>query len=120
MATLDLMRLVDDARDELIALCAALVQIRTINTGVMPTGNETPAAELLHRTLASDGIAAEVIKSAPTRGNIVAALARSAWPAAAPALVAHRCRAGRGRGPVALSSVQRHSPRRSYLGSRRG
>jgi acetylornithine deacetylase/succinyl-diaminopimelate desuccinylase-like protein len=63
---------VDDARDEIVSLAQALVRIPTVNTGVMPTGNETEAAELLRNTLEAEGIPAEVIESAPGRGNLVA------------------------------------------------
>lgn len=74
MAPPDLLARVDAARDELVALCQALVQLPTVSTGVMPTGNETPAAELLRAKLAGDGIASEVIESAPARGNLIARL----------------------------------------------
>lgn len=63
---------VDDARDEIVALAQALVRIPTVNTGFMPTGNETEAAELLRHTLEAEGIPVEVIESAPGRGNLVA------------------------------------------------
>lgn len=74
MAGTDLMALVDSARDELVALCQDLVRLPTVNTGVMPTGDETPAAELLRATLAAEGIEAGVHESAPNRGNLVARL----------------------------------------------
>ena len=78
MATRDeLLAAVDGARDEIIALCQALVRIPSINTGVMPTGDETPAAELLRDKLAAAGIASEILESAPNRGNLVARLAGS-------------------------------------------
>lgn len=70
----ELLALVDDARDEIIALCQELVRIPTVNTGVMPTGNETPAAQHLQRKLAADGITAEIYESAPNRGNLLARL----------------------------------------------
>lgn len=70
----ELLALADEARDELIALCQDLVRIPSVNTGVMPTGNETPAAQLLKRKLAAEGINAAIYESAPNRGNLVARL----------------------------------------------
>lgn len=69
-----LLALVDEARDEIVALCQDLVRIPTVNTGVMPTGNETPAAKLLQDKLAAEGIQGAVYESAPNRGNFVARL----------------------------------------------
>ena len=46
MATLDeVLDMVEAGRDEIIALARDLVRINTVSTGVMPTGNETPAAD---------------------------------------------------------------------------
>ena len=36
-----LMQMVDDATDELVALLQALVRIETVNTGAPDSGNET-------------------------------------------------------------------------------
>ena len=69
-----LLALADEARDEIIELCQELVRIPTVNTGVMPTGNETPAAQLLQRKLQAEGIHAEVYESAPNRGSLIARL----------------------------------------------
>lgn len=63
---------VDDARDELVALAQSLVRIPTVNTGIMPTGHETEAAEVVRAALEAAGIPAEVIESAPGRGNLIA------------------------------------------------
>ena len=68
----DLIAAVDAARDEIVALTCDLVRIPTINTNVMPTGNEAPAIEVLRAKLAADGIAADVLESAPKRANLVA------------------------------------------------
>ncbi len=73
-----LLGLVDAARDELIAFHQSIVRVPTVNTGVMPTGNETPCAEVVQRKLAEDGIQAAIYESAPTRGNLVARLSGSA------------------------------------------
>jgi acetylornithine deacetylase/succinyl-diaminopimelate desuccinylase-like protein len=73
MTTLpELLAQVDAARDELVKLTQDLVRFRTVSTGVMPTGNETPAAMFLHELFAREGIASEVVESAPTRGSVVA------------------------------------------------
>lgn len=47
-----------------------LIRIDTSN----PPGNETTAAEYVHNLLAREGIATEVIESAPGRGNLIARL----------------------------------------------
>ena len=65
---------VDDMRDEIIALEQALVRIPTVNTGFMPTGNETEACRYIEKWLAEDNIASETIESAPDRGNLIARL----------------------------------------------
>ena len=70
----DLLALVDGARDEIVALCQALVRLPTVSTGVMPTGNETPAAELLQAALAAEGIDANIYARDPARGNLIARL----------------------------------------------
>ncbi len=74
----DLLSMVDQYQDELVSLLQALVRVPSINTGVMPTGNETPACELIARKLAADGIDSQTIESALGRGNLVARLQGSA------------------------------------------
>ncbi len=93
--------MVDEARDELIALTQELVQIPSINTGhnneppwsasqtpgefaepivpyilegTAPTGDELPAAELLRDKLAADGIEATIWKSQENRASVTASL----------------------------------------------
>ena len=65
---------VDDMRDEIIALEQALVRIPTVNTGFMPTGNETEACRYIEKWLSEDSIVSETIESAPDRGNLIARL----------------------------------------------
>ncbi len=65
---------VDAARDEIIALEQALVRIPSVNTGFMPTGDETPVCEFVRDWLAQDGINSEILESAPNRGNLIARL----------------------------------------------
>ncbi len=65
----------DDAlTGEVVEHLRALLRLDTTN----PPGNETPAAEYLARVLRDAGIAAEVIESAPGRGNVIARLSASA------------------------------------------
>lgn len=73
-----LFELVDSARDELVEFHQSIVRVPTVNTGVMPTGNETPCAEVVKAKLADAGIPANIYESAPARGNLIARLAGSA------------------------------------------
>ena len=70
----DLLAQVDSSLEDIIGLEQALVQIPTVNTGFMPTGNETAVCEYVRDWLAPEGITAEIIESAPGRGNIIARL----------------------------------------------
>ena len=70
----DLLIQVDETFDDLLSLHRDLVVIPSVNTGVMPTGNETEVADFALQWLAADGIDAEVIESAPHRGNLIAHL----------------------------------------------
>src|SRR5438552_18513128 len=66
---------VDAARDEIVELTRALVALETVNTGEMPTGNETMAAELLRAKLAAERIEeVEILGRTPERGNLIARL----------------------------------------------
>ena len=68
----DLFRQVDQAENDIVALEQALVRIPSVNTGFMPTGDETPVCELARDFLAEDGIESEILESAPNRGNLIA------------------------------------------------
>ena len=70
----DLFHQVDQAENDIIALEQALVRIPSVNTGFMPTGDETPVCELARDFLAEDGIQSEILESAPNRGNLIARL----------------------------------------------
>ena len=72
---------VDEMREEIIALEQDLVRIPTVNTGFMPTGNETEACRYIENWLAEDGIESETIESAPDRGNLIARLEGSSGKA---------------------------------------
>ena len=65
---------VDEMRDEIVSLEQDMVRIPTVNTGVMPTGNETELCRYIEKWLAEDGIESETIESAPDRGNLIARL----------------------------------------------
>ncbi len=65
---------VDKSKDELVELLQGLVRIPTVNTGKMPTGNETELCNFLKSKLDKEGISAEIIESIPTRGNLIARL----------------------------------------------
>ena len=75
MPTLDeLLAQVDAARDDIIRLEQDLVRIPSVNTGFMPTGNETAVCDYIRDWLAEDGVDSETLESAPGRGNIIASL----------------------------------------------
>jgi acetylornithine deacetylase/succinyl-diaminopimelate desuccinylase-like protein len=65
---------VDSLREEMIDFHRNIVRFATVNTGVMPTGNETPCCEYIRSRLAAEGIAGAITESAPGRGNLVARL----------------------------------------------
>ena len=57
----DLYAQVDAALDDILALEQALVRIPSVNTGFMPTGNETAVAAYARDWLAEDGIESEIL-----------------------------------------------------------
>ncbi len=69
---------VDNSKDEITGTLCELIRFPTVNTGVMPTGDELPLCEYLQKKLALDGIESEILKSAENRGNLVARLRGSA------------------------------------------
>jgi acetylornithine deacetylase/succinyl-diaminopimelate desuccinylase-like protein len=76
MTTIDrLFSLVDGNADEVVALLTDLIRFETVNTGVMPTGNELPLCQYLQRRLAAEGIESQTLLSAENRGNLIARLA---------------------------------------------
>ncbi len=75
-----LLSLVDDARDEIVALEQALVRIPSVNTGQPDGGNETEVCELLQRVLKADGVDGELLEAAPGRGNLIASIGPSSGP----------------------------------------
>jgi acetylornithine deacetylase/succinyl-diaminopimelate desuccinylase-like protein len=75
-----LFHMVDEAAEELVALHQALVQIPTVNTGAAESGNETGACRLLAERFAAEGIAYDLVESAPGRGNLVARWGEGSGP----------------------------------------
>ena len=63
---------VDACTTEIIELEQNLVRIPSVNTGVMPTGDETDVCRYVKEFLSKYGIDAEILESAPNRGNLVA------------------------------------------------
>ncbi len=64
----------DDAVDEIVELEQELVRIPTVNTGFMPTGDETRVAEFCRDWMANEGIESEILARDPERGNIIAVM----------------------------------------------
>ena len=60
-------KLLNEVRDEAVALLSDLIRINTRN----PPGSETPAAKFLAERLEGDGLQCEVIESSEGRGNVV-------------------------------------------------
>ena len=79
---------VDKMQDEIVALHRDLVQIPSVNTGQMPTGDETPVCEYIRDWLAEDGIDSEILSRVPERGNIIARI-EGRNPAARLMLMSH-------------------------------
>jgi acetylornithine deacetylase/succinyl-diaminopimelate desuccinylase-like protein len=75
-----LLKMVDDARDEVINLTQGLVRLETVNFGTPESGNELIAAEFLRDKLAEDGINSEIYTSRENRGNVVASLSHGDGP----------------------------------------
>ena len=66
MATLDdMLNQIDDLESELISLEQELVRIPSVNTGFMPTGNETPVCEYIRDWLNQYNIESSILESVP-------------------------------------------------------
>ncbi len=70
----DLLQRVDESSDEIVQTLRDLLAIPSVNTGVMPTGDELPVCLYLQRKMAADGIAGQIYSSAENRANLVARL----------------------------------------------
>ena len=69
-----LLQTVDEEEEEIIQLLCDLINFPTINSGVMPTGDELPLCEFLKERLAREGIPSTILPSADNRANLVARL----------------------------------------------
>lgn len=65
---------VDSMEKEIISLAKSLIQIPSVNTGSMPTGNETAVCKLVSDWLSIDSINCEILEATPGRGNLIANL----------------------------------------------
>ena len=75
MATLEeMLGQIDDLEEELITLEQELVRIPSVNTGSMPTGNETPVCNYIRKWVLDDGIQSDILFRDPERGNIISRL----------------------------------------------
>jgi acetylornithine deacetylase/succinyl-diaminopimelate desuccinylase-like protein len=68
---------VDRRTDDLVHLLTSLVQVESVSTGPSATGNETQVVHVLQEWLAGHRIQAQLIESAPRRGNLIATLSHS-------------------------------------------
>ena len=65
---------IDEITSEIITLEQNLVHIPSVNTGKMPTGNETEVCEYIKNWLSNHNIESQILESTPNRGNIIAQL----------------------------------------------
>lgn len=64
----------ESATQEIVDLEQTLVRVPTVNTGFMPTGDETKVAELIRDWLGNEGIESRLLARDPGRDNIVAVM----------------------------------------------
>ncbi len=69
-----LLQLVDESENEIVQTLRDLIAFQTVNTGVMPTGDELPLCLYLQKKLAVDGVQGDLYPSAANRSNLVARL----------------------------------------------
>ncbi|MBE0696750.1 MAG: M20/M25/M40 family metallo-hydrolase [Anaerolineaceae bacterium] len=69
-----LFSMADETVAEGVNLLADLIRFETVNSGVMPTGNELPLCQYLRDRLAKEDISSQILESAENRGNLVARL----------------------------------------------
>jgi len=62
---------VESVTKEIVELEQALVQIPSVNTGLMPTGGETAVAEFTKTWLEGEGFNSQILSRDPDRGNII-------------------------------------------------
>ncbi len=66
-----LLNQVDKATAEIVELERALIRIPSVNTGFMPTGNETAVATHIRDWLNNEGISSQLLARDPGRDNII-------------------------------------------------
>ena len=74
MSLEDLFNQVDSLKDEIIQLEQDLIKIPSVNTGFMPTGNETEVCNFIQKWLNQFNIQSEILSLDPNRGNLIATL----------------------------------------------
>ena len=71
MALEKLLSDIDNNQEELVELHRSLVQIPSVNTGFMPTGNETDVCEFAKEWLDNFSIDSQILGMVPERGNLI-------------------------------------------------
>ena len=62
---------IDDNSDELVKLHQNLIKIQSVNSGYMPTGNETEVVDYCTKWLANYGIPSKKLSRVEERANII-------------------------------------------------
>ena len=70
----DLFNQVDSLKQEIVQLEQDLIKIPSVNTGFMPTGNETEVCHFIQKWLNQFNIQSEILSLDPNRGNLIATL----------------------------------------------
>ncbi len=70
----DLFNQVDNLKQEIVQLEQDLIKIPSVNTGFMPTGNETEVCHFIQKWLNQFNIQSEILSLDPNRGNLIATL----------------------------------------------
>lgn len=66
---------VDQAEEEIVQFCQSLIRLETVNTGQMPTGNETLASQFISQYLKESGVEEiHILGRHPDRANLIARL----------------------------------------------
>ena len=68
---LNLFEQIDKNVDSLIELHRALIKIQSVNSGYMPTGNETKVAEFISKWLSDFELSSDILSRVPERGNLI-------------------------------------------------
>ena len=70
----DLFNQVNNLKQEIVQLEQDLIKIPSVNTGFMPTGNETEVCHFIQKWLNQFNIQSEILSLDPNRGNLIATL----------------------------------------------